>query len=90
MSGSIDNLERRCPRLGGMVTWAYCRRETDGRPCFKALDCWWEIFDVADHLRSTLSEAEFRSFCQARPPSRMAGLIDLIQHARRRIGSDED
>ncbi len=68
------------------MTWHYCRRETDGRPCFKVLDCWWEVFNVEDYLRRTLSEAEFRSLYESRPPSKMAGLIDLIRRAQLNTG----
>ena len=34
----VDRLERRCPRLGGPITFGYCRAaEDNGNPCFKVL-----------------------------------------------------
>ncbi len=79
-------LERRCPRLGGDVTFAYCCEcEAKKRPCFKILDCWWERFDVAAYLKTRLSPEVFDKLSTHRaPPNKVASLVELIRQARER------
>ena len=80
------DLERRCPRLGGDVSFAYCcAGEGDTGPCYKVLDCWWERFDVVAHMKANLSPEAFDSLKARRPPpNKMASLVELIQQARER------
>ncbi len=82
----IDDLEMRCPRLGGPVTFGYCRRGgANARPCFKILDCWWQRFDVVGHLKSHLNREEFEALGQ-RPPEKITSLLDLIVQAQKNAG----
>ena len=83
---AFDDLQRRCPRLGSVVPFGYCR--TDGQaqgPCFKVLDCWWERFDVALFFQHRLSPETFQRLTDAPPPNKVASLLDLIQQAQRRL-----
>ena len=78
-----DSLEQRCPRLGGPVPFKYCRTTgEDGMPCFKIMDCWWETFDIRTYLENRLSVAEFKSILEAKPPDKIASLVDLIERAK--------
>ena len=78
-----EEMPIRCPRLGGPVTFGYCKIESMGRPCSKALDCWFAHFDVEAFFREVLSEEEFRE-CFARAPTpKMVTLIELIENARK-------
>jgi len=87
----IDVLERRCPRLGGEVRFAYCRScGKSGISCFKILDCWWERFDVATYMKSRLSQEEYAGLENPKPPSKVGSLIELIQKAQRNTASFED
>ena len=87
---NTDFFERRCPRLGGEVRFAYCRScGANGAACFKILDCWWERFDVASYLKSHLSSEEFAALEVVRPPSKMTTLIDLIQSAQKNIETSD-
>jgi hypothetical protein len=85
-----DRLERRCPRLGGEVTFGYCKvcgREKT--PCFKVFDCWWERFDVVAHMQACLSPDAFEALSNRRsPPDKMTSLLDLIRKAQRRGAQD--
>jgi len=82
----VATLERRCPRLGGSVTFGYCRTGGDsGDPCFKILDCWWERFDVAGMLRQELDADQFARLSDQQPPQKISSLIDLIAKSRRRL-----
>jgi len=86
MNVSFDHLERRCPRLGHPITFDYCRTcETDQRPCFKAIDCWWEQFDVQGYFQQILSTEEFSRLSHPQPPNKVASLLDLIEQARQRL-----
>lgn len=82
-----NDLERRCPRLGGPVTFQYCRTSADdGLPCWKIIDCWWEYFDVVTYLKNDLPEDIFKKIAGARPKPKMQSLLELIQQAKKTTG----
>jgi len=86
MDDPFDLLERRCPRLGGPVTFAYCRGCGDqNRPCWKIMDCWWECLDVVAYLRENLPAETFQELMNARPKPKLASLVELIEQAKKRI-----
>ncbi len=78
---------RRCPRLGGPVSFEYCRTAAGegGLPCFKVMDCWWEIFDIEDYLRVHLSAEDFEKIVKSRPKPKLQSLVELIQEAQNRV-----
>jgi len=81
-----DNLQRRCPRLGGHVHFEYCRHlDGSSGPCFKVLDCWWEHFDVVTYFRRRLSVEAFARLADARPPDKVTSLVELIRQAQKRV-----
>lgn len=83
----VDQMTRRCPRLGGPVDFRYCRQQPQQEhPCWKILDCWWERFDVASVLRKQLSAEKFSQVVQQRqtPKPKVQSLIELIQEAQNR------
>jgi hypothetical protein len=82
---AFDHLERRCPRLGHMVSFSYCRKcEEKGFPCFKVLDCWWEYFDIVGYMRYHLSPEQFQSLNQRKPKPKITSILQLIREARER------
>lgn len=84
----IDRLGRRCPRLGGPITFGYCRTaEANGSPCFKVLDCWWERFDVVGYFRQRLTGEAFDRLRCPPCPNKSASLVELIRQAQQRIKS---
>jgi hypothetical protein len=89
MDESRDHLEKRCPRLGGPVTFNYCRLHGGDEPiCWKILDCWWEIFDVATFLKEQLSPEEFSHLGNAQSKPKVASLIELIDQAKKRANRE--
>ena len=86
MDESKDRLERRCPRLGGPVSFKYCRVDAgeNDLPCFKIMDCWWEFFDVAAFLKTNMSEEAFERLVAAKPKPKVQSLLDLIEQAKKR------
>ena len=84
-----EDLERRCPRLGGDVAFGYCKVCGDGKtPCFKVFDCWWERFDVVAHMKACLSSEAFDALSASRPQPKVASLMDLIRQAQERASQD--
>jgi len=85
-----ETLERRCPRLGGDVTFGYCKISgEDQSPCFKVFDCWWDRFDVVAHMKACLAPKEFKALSKHRsPPNKVASLVELIQRAQARATQD--
>ena len=78
-----DQHQRRCPRLGGPVTFLYCRTCGDEEmPCFKAIDCWWEYFDVAAFFQKTLSAEQFSRLSHATAKPKVSSLVELIAQAK--------
>ena len=77
-------LQRRCPRLGGPVTFHYCRTcSGEKKACWKIIDCWWEIFDVQRYLKDTLSEEEYRCLIENRQPKpKVTSLLEILEKTR--------
>ena len=86
MEENIDQLERRCPRLGGPVSFSYCRTSSeDHSVCWKIFDCWWECFDVVGHLKKSLPEDMFKRLVNAKPKPKIVSLVELVDQAKKRI-----
>ncbi len=83
---SNDRLERRCPRLGGPVSFYYCRTSGEEKdlPCFKIIDCWWEYFDVEPFLKNNMDQDRFDRLVQAKPKPKIQSIVELIEQARKR------
>ena len=83
---SVEDLEMRCPRLGGPVNFHYCQSTASASgPCGKILDCWWQRFDVAGYLKPRLTEREFKALGR-QPASKVTNLIELIEEAKKNTG----
>ena len=88
---NTDDLEIRCPRLGGPVPFTYCEKTGDNsQPCFKVMDCWWQHFDVVGYLQKRMKAEELRQVLENRPRPKLTGILAQIQQARRNISSDSD
>lgn len=73
-------LQRRCPRLGSPVAFKYCRTHGDHDGiCGLIRNCWWEVFDINAYLQNTLSPEQLKDLDQARPPSKLNCILDIIQ-----------
>ena len=90
MTGEYRHRQRRCPRLGGPVTFEYClTSESDRQPCWKIVDCWWESFDVTAFLEDNLSQETFGRLQRRQVTSKTATLVELIEQARRRQAAQD-
>ena len=74
-----EELDTRCPRLGGTVPFRYCMAPGEPTPCHKILDCWWETFDVTSYLKANLPEETFdRLLGDRNPPNRLKTILELV------------
>ncbi|MFH0960694.1 MAG: hypothetical protein V1897_18560 [Pseudomonadota bacterium] len=83
VDNSINDMEMRCPKLGGPVTFAYCLVEAVSLPCSRALMCWNNRFDAISHFQRMLGAEEFRLAFQTPPKSRMDSILELIERAKK-------
>jgi len=77
-----DHLEIRCPRLGGEVTFKYCRVEGGELPCMRIVPCWQRCIPVAEYLREMLSPEQLERFVGLKPKERIATLVEQIEAAK--------
>jgi hypothetical protein len=79
-----DGKEGYCRLLGHHLRFAYCRSCQDGYPCYKILDCWFEVFDIRKFVEDRYPPEEIERFLQ-KPRPKMQTLLSLIQQARERM-----
>jgi hypothetical protein len=82
VSGYYDSLQIRCPRLGGEVTFAYCRVEGGDIPCMRIVACWHSCLPVSGYLEEILTPAQAERFGELRPKDKVVTLIELIEMAK--------
>jgi hypothetical protein len=78
-----DSLEIRCRLLGHQVPFQYCRSSDANLPCRKILDCWWESVEIEAYLRKNFTGEELNRSVYAKPKSKIASLIELMEKAKR-------
>lgn len=80
-----DDRVGHCLRLGHPVTFGYCRAVVNGLPCNRVLDCWFEVFEVAEHLREHYSADELRRVFRP-PEGKVAQILSIVKAVRAREG----
>ena len=81
-----EDLEIRCPRLGGEVTFAYCETEGGDLPCPRILVCWEAHLPVGPYLRKKLSPAQWHACFDQPVKDKVTTLVQLIEDAKKRKG----
>lgn len=84
----FDTLETRCPKLGGPVTFDYCRKVADGLPCSKSLICWEMIFPVEEYMARVLTQEEWRTVFEQPPKARLDVILEVAAQASERAEKD--
>ena len=80
-----DTKERRCPRLGSVVPLSYCMDVGDGDlPCWKVMDCWWELMDITAYLQQKLPAEDLAKLQQMKPKPKVTSLLEMIEQAKKR------
>jgi len=78
----FDELEIRCPRLGGSVTFDYCRKVADGLPCSRSLVCWEMQFPVMEYMKRILTEDEWEAVFNEDTQSRIEKILEIADKYR--------
>ena len=81
---TFDDFQVRCPKLGGEVTFAYCKTEAGDLPCPRVIVCWHLYFPVQSHLEKTLGPQQWERFCNQKPKDKVTTLVELIEQAKKR------
>jgi hypothetical protein len=85
MGQEIEKKTRRCPRLGSPVPFSYCMECSDNHlPCWKVIDCWWELFDIKSYLKEHLSAENFQELVNQQPKEKVTSILELIEKAKNR------
>ena len=82
----IEDLERRCPRLGSPIPFRYCLISgEDDTICWKILDCWWETFNVESYLKKNMSETEFNHLMARadKPKNKIGSILDIVEKVKK-------
>jgi len=81
--GRYDDLEIRCPRLGGEVKFYYCQREGGDLPCPRIITCWYPYFPVEQYLRASMAADSWDRFVGQMPKDKVTTLMELIDEAKK-------
>lgn len=81
----FDQLDMRCPRLGGTITFDYCRKVNKGLPCNRSLICWEAAFPVHEYMIRILDEDEWRKVFETPPTPRLDALLNAASEASSRL-----
>jgi hypothetical protein len=84
-----DDFQIRCRKLGQLIHYGYCRRENQGLPCARTLDCWFPYFNVAEYLRGVLSPEEWAAAFEVPAQPKLLSLAELIERAERNLKNRE-
>lgn len=84
-----DEMLIRCPKLGGEVTFAYCRKEAGKIPCSRTIVCWQLRFPVHSVLRSLMSDEEWNLSFSQEPKPKVISLVELIERAKEDLKKNE-
>ncbi len=86
-----EGLERRCPRLGGLVSFRYCLTcGEDGEACFKIFDCWWEKFDVVSYLKENLPPDQFARLENKQPKPKIQSILEIMEKVKNNVSTDRE
>jgi hypothetical protein len=81
MNNQFDDSNAYCRGLGHYVPFRYCRTVSDGLPCSKIKDCWFEKIDIARFISDNYTEPEQKRIF-APPPEKISTILDLINKTR--------
>ncbi len=84
----LEQMQMRCPKLGGEITFAYCMKEGGEIPCARIVNCWQPYFPIDAYLRSKLTPQQWEGLLGAKPKEKMATLLELIEKAKAAQGGE--
>lgn len=85
-----DHFEMRCPRLGGEITFSYCRQEGGDIPCLRIITCWYPFIPVEQYLKKSMTADAWDSFVSQMPKDKITSIIELIEEAKKRAAQKSE
>ncbi|MCX7816928.1 MAG: hypothetical protein N2317_05415 [Syntrophales bacterium] len=85
----FDNLETRCPRLGHVVKFCYCRQEGGMLPCTRVIQCWQGIFPVTNYLENLMDREKLEVFLNVRPKEKIVSILEIVESVRKRYNDEK-
>ncbi len=79
---NYDSLLIRCPKLGGEVTFSYCRMEGGDIPCMRIIACWQCCLPIVAYLGEILTPDQAGRFHMQRPKDKIISLLEIIEAAK--------
>jgi len=67
----------RCPQLGDVISFSYCRRMNEDLPCRKMYDCWSDKLNVEEFLKENFSEEQIEKAFEP-PKGRVENMFDIL------------
>ena len=87
MIDQYDELKIRCPRLGHLITFHYCRNEQENTPCRAVFNCWFQRIPVKKFVYEHYDPQTIEALVT--PASgKMVSLVELIEKAQRRADKE--
>jgi hypothetical protein len=81
MKEQHDDKTAYCRALGHYVPFRYCRTVSEGIPCRRIKDCWFEKINIEQFISDNYSGSELARIF-APPPEKLSSLVDLIKKTR--------
>lgn len=84
----FDHLETRCPRLGHMVKFSYCRKEGGTLPCSRVIQCWQGFFSVVEYLEKIMGREKMENVFSMKPKEKVVSILEIVEKVRREKRND--
>jgi len=78
-----DDREIHCPKLGGQVTFGYCRREGGDIPCPRIIYCWHPFLPVEEYLKERLSSDQWDRCFGRQPQGRIERIFETVERLKK-------
>jgi hypothetical protein len=82
VSEQYDDKTMRCPRVGGEITFRFCRFENNMLPCRFIAGCWQGQMDIEAFLDEHYSEEDLNRIF-APPKPKMESLVNLMEKVKK-------
>jgi len=81
MITDYDHLEIRCPMLGHLLKFSYCRTTDGNTPCRSIFNCWFQRIPVQQFIQDNFPKGTVEKIT-APPKPKMQSLLELIEKAK--------
>ncbi len=89
MITQYDEKEGYCKMLGHFLTFDYCRSVSNGLPCSKVLDCWFQDFPIQAFIdQNYTTEEQQKIFAPQKP--KILSLSEILEQAQKRLKENKD